>query len=59
LNGWFFLIRNDLFQLNSFSYLSDLPTDVNRFEIEDDRKIYQELRSVCNFSEEFEELKYI
>jgi hypothetical protein len=38
-------------------YLSDLPTDLNKFEIEDDRHIYQELRSVCNFTEEFGELK--
>ncbi|CAF3394076.1 unnamed protein product [Rotaria socialis] len=38
-------------------HLSDLPTDTNKFEIEEDREIFQELRSVCNFTEEFEQLK--
>ncbi|CAF1204355.1 unnamed protein product, partial [Rotaria sordida] len=40
-------------------YLLDLPTDIYKFEIEDDREIFQELRSVCNFTEEFDELKKI
>lgn len=31
--------------------------DLHKFEIEDDRHIYQELKSVCNFPQEFEELK--
>ncbi|CAF2046487.1 unnamed protein product [Rotaria magnacalcarata] len=38
-------------------HLSDLPTDTNKFEIEEDREIFQELRSICNFTEEFEQLK--
>ncbi|CAF0767726.1 unnamed protein product [Adineta ricciae] len=38
-------------------YLSTLPTDLHKFEIEEDRQIYQELQSVCKFAEEFEELK--
>jgi len=42
---------------NRFRYLSDLPIDIHKFEIEEDRQIYHELRSVCNFAEEFEELK--
>ncbi|CAF3095413.1 unnamed protein product [Rotaria sp. Silwood2] len=40
-------------------FLSDLPTDIHKFEIEEDRAIFQELRSVCHFTEEFEELKKI
>ncbi|UJR22426.1 hypothetical protein I4U23_025486 [Adineta vaga] len=40
-------------------YLSSLPTDLHKFEIEEDRHIYQELQSVCKFAEEFEELKKI
>lgn len=38
-------------------YLADLPHDLRKFELEDDRQIYQELQSVCNFSEEFKNLK--
>jgi thiamine kinase-like enzyme len=38
-------------------YLSDLPSDMNKFEIEEDRLIFQELRSACDFPREFEELK--
>lgn len=41
----------------SIRYIADLPTDLSKFEIEEDRQIYQELRSVCVFSTEFEELK--
>ena len=40
-------------------YITDLPTDLSKFEIEEDRQIYQELRSVCTFSTEFEELKLV
>jgi hypothetical protein len=42
---------------NSFRYLSDLPTDMHKFDLEEDRHIFQELQSVCKFTEEFEELK--
>ncbi|UJR26662.1 hypothetical protein I4U23_007979 [Adineta vaga] len=38
-------------------YLSDLPTDINKFEREEDRQIFQEFQSVCNFTEEFENMK--
>ena len=41
-----------------YRFLADLPTDLHKFEIEEDRHIFEELRSVCHFAEEFDELKY-
>ena len=41
-----------------YRFLADLPTDLHKFEIEEDRHIFEELRSVCHFADEFDELKY-
>ena len=42
----------------AYRFLADLPTDLHKFEIEEDRHIFEELRSVCHFADEFAELKY-
>ncbi|CAF3526428.1 unnamed protein product [Adineta steineri] len=38
-------------------YLSDLPTYIDKLRTEHDREIFKEIQSVCNFKEEFEQLK--
>ena len=40
-----------------FRFLSEIPAESYKFEIEEDRQIYHEIRSLCNFTEEFENLK--
>ena len=46
------------FRCSAFArFLADLPTDLHKFEIEEDRHIFEELRSVCRFAEEYQELK--
>ncbi|CAF1088962.1 unnamed protein product [Rotaria sp. Silwood1] len=38
-------------------YLSDITWITSKLKDEEDRQIFQELRSVCNFNQEFEDLK--
>ncbi|CAF1449100.1 unnamed protein product [Adineta ricciae] len=38
-------------------YLVDLPTNINRFEREEDRAIFKEFQAVCNFKEEYDNMK--
>ncbi|CAF1475833.1 unnamed protein product, partial [Didymodactylos carnosus] len=40
-------------------FISDLPSDLHKFEIVEDQHIFQEIRAVCNFHEEAAELKKI
>lgn len=39
------------------TFLSDITSVGNKFKNDDDQLIFQELSSVCNFPEEFQQLK--
>lgn len=47
-----------LSSLFSARHLTDLPVDLSKFPSDSDRTIFDELRSVCNFPKEFEDLKW-
>ncbi|CAF1073888.1 unnamed protein product [Adineta steineri] len=54
------LVKEPIWLYHSIDqFLSSLPTDLHKFEIEEDRHIYQEFQSICKFTEEFEQLKTI
>ncbi|CAF2722233.1 unnamed protein product [Rotaria sp. Silwood2] len=52
------LVKEPIWLFNTIErYLSDITFIINKLKDDEDRQIFQELRSVCNFTQEFEHLK--
>jgi len=52
------LVKEPVWLYNTIErYIADLPKDIPKFTREEDRTIFNEIRSVCNLKEEFENLK--